>query len=440
MNITEDRHHLQKVSVFNVSLTILLILESDRLITSIIGLDKVLASWLYSALIFVSFFCALAKLALKNKFKESKYFYYPIIVFAVIFIVSAISATVIFPKPTTDWLPSLYTFAPLFIFYAFYLLDIQERELSITFISIAIIVSTLLIIDRIQPIDFLNDYFRPSSFIDEKRRIVILKNEVIFGIIALLSLIICGKMSLIKRQALIAIALLLFLTQVLVMESRLGLIAIFVASVMLLYLNGLSKKVFATICVSSVLGSILIPTIFDQYIEKLMSMSVDDKSSNIGIRIDSVEHAFKIYLESYGLGVGSMSPTGVINNILTSDPRYNIADTGAFSTLAQFGPFGLYIWIFLTVKCLKSFKQRFFESKKTSYFSAASYALLMGFTVSVLPLSFFTQSWNITMGGVLLYLLWIYKRKPLYGKSVSRKSKIIKAVPIHYAHNNQIPS
>lgn len=402
----------ESLSYLKIALIITVILESDALVTNILGADKVLMRWAYAALMVLSLMLTLFKLSIANKSSKNIYFYYPVIIFLMVFIVSAGSAIFIFPKPISDWLPSLYSFSPIFIFYFFYIINTKEKELSTAFILTAIIISALLLIDRIYNLTFLNDYQRLSSFFGQgARRIVLLKNEVIFGLVILVSLIIFDKQRTEKKLALIIVAALLFFVQTLIMESRLGFLAIGVAFCSLLYVGGVTKKTLG-ISIAAVTGAmIILPTVFAEHIDKMMGMSISDDSSNIDVRIESIIYLFKLYIESNGWGIGMMSPTGTVNNVLYPGTAFNIADTGAFSSLGQFGILGLSLWLTLTFKCFSTFRRTFILSGKRNYFSAAAYAFSMSFTISLLPLSLFTQAWNITMGGTLLYILWLYKSR-----------------------------
>lgn len=399
-------------SYLKTALIVIVILESDALLTSVVGADKVLMRWAYAALMVGSLFLTFFKLSIAKKSAKNIYFFYPILIFLVVFLVSAGSAFFIFPKPISDWLPSLYAYAPIFIFYFFYIIGAKEKELATAFMLTAVIISTLLLGDRLFNFTFLNEYQRLSSFFGQgARRIVLLKNEVIFGLVILASLIMFGKQTAGKKLLLIIVAVFLFFVQTIIMESRLGFLAIAVAFCSLLYLAGITKKSLG-ISVAAIAGALIIlPTVFAQYIDKMMGMSISDDSSNIGVRIESIMYLFKLYAESNGWGVGMMSPTGSTNNVLYPGTAFNVADTGVFSSLGQFGILGFLLWFTLTFKCFSTFRKIFNRSEKRNYFSAACYAFLMSFTVSLLPLSLFTQAWNITMGGTLLYVLWLYNSR-----------------------------
>lgn len=399
-------------SILKIALIIILILESDAMLTTIIGADKILMRWAYAALMLGSLLLTICMQIFLIKKKQNIYFYYPMLIFLVVFVVSAGSAFFIFPKPIGDWLPSLYSYAPIFIFYFFFLINAKEKEIAIAFIATALIISALLLSDRFVNFTFLNEYQRMSSFFGQgARRIVLLKNEVIFGLVILVSLIIFGRQKTATRAILITAAISLFIVQTLIMESRLAFLAIAVAFCSLLYIGGISKKILGVCFVGMIGAVIIIPTVFAEHIDKMMGMSIGDDSSNIGVRVESVTYLFNLYAESNGWGVGMMSPTGTINNVLNPGTTFNVADTGFFSSLGQFGIFGFLLWLTLTLKCFSIFKKKFNNSNKTNYVAAAAYACLMSFTISPLPLSLFTQAWNITMGGTLLYLAWLHNTR-----------------------------
>ncbi|MEP0357622.1 O-antigen ligase family protein [Paraglaciecola sp.] len=278
-------------------------------------------------------------------------------------------------------------------------------------IIVAVTVSLLLVADQYFRFSFLDQYQRRSAFFMlEGRRIVLLKNEVIFGFIATVSLIINNKKGVLSNKFLLGITAMLFLVQAMIMESRMGFLAMGVACLTLLMLKGLTKKTFSLLTIAVVIIFTVFPIIFSKHIESLGNMTAHDDESNISIRFESTEHFYEIFKESYGLGFGTMSRTSESNNVL-NQPPYNVVDIGAFSTLFQFGPLGLIMWIVFTLKSLVVFKRYYIKSSRTDPYSVAAFAFILGFTLSLLPLSFFTASWCIGMGGILLYLTWYYENK-----------------------------
>ncbi|MEP2653790.1 MAG: O-antigen ligase family protein [Paraglaciecola sp.] len=237
-----------------------------------------------------------------------------------------------------------------------------------------------------------------------------LKNEVIFGFIATVSLIINNKKGVLSNKLLIGIAGTLFLVQAMIMESRMGFLAMGVACLTMFLLKGLTKKTLSLLTISVVIIFTVFPMIFAKHIDSLSNMTAEDDESNISIRFESTGHFYELFKESYGLGFGTMSRTSESNNVL-NHLHYNVVDIGAFSSLFQFGPLGLVMWIFFTIKSLMIFKRYYVKSKRTDPYSVSAFAFLLGFTLSLLPLSFYTASWCIGMGGILLYLTWYCEKK-----------------------------
>lgn len=399
-----------KPSYFKIALFCLVIFETDGLIAKLIGLDSVLGAWLFAFSMISFLLLSLIKLAKEKHFFEIKSFYYPLFAFFIFFIVSFISGNFIFVKPVKDWLPSLYLFAPIFIFYFLYFFKYTSKEIIGSFIIVAISISILLIIDRISNLPFLDEYQRRSAFFSlDIRRIVILKNEVILGFVAVMSLLITGNRSKTENKFLLLAAGLLFLVQALIMESRMGFLAMGVATLTLMYMKGLTRKVLQLYLFGFLVVIFIFPIVFSKQIEGLWNMSLHDSESNISIRFETVEHFYHAYIESHGLGIGSMSSNGLMNNILHSGEHNNIVDAGAYSSLFQFGPFGLLVWITFTFQTMKTYFRYYRKTNNTDPYSAASFAFVMSFTLSLLPLSFFTSSWCIAIGGVLLYLLWFFQ-------------------------------
>jgi len=182
-----------------------------------------------------------------------------------------------------------------------------------------------------------------------------------------------------------------------------------VATVTLMYIKGLTKKVFRLYVLGLLVVIFIFPFVFSKQIEGLSNMSMHDSESNISIRFETVEHFYYAFLESQGVGIGSMSFNGLINNILHSGEHFNIVDAGALSSLFQFGPLGLFMWLIFTYQSLQTYLRYYRKTHNADPYSATTFAFLMSFTLSLWPLSFFTTSWCINLGGVLLYLMWLFR-------------------------------
>lgn len=394
-------------SVAKIVCLCLIICESDGLVSAFLGFDSVLAAWLFSAFMSAFAFLSFYLFIKVESLRETKFFYYPILVFAVFIIVSFISANFIFLKSTKDWLPSLYAFAPIFIFYYLYFFKYSRKEIIYSIICVSVFVSILLLIDSIVRFSFLDPYFRRSAFFNlDVRRIVVLKNEVIFGFVAVVSLLISGDKGKNEDRLLIVIAVGLFLVQAIIMESRMGFMAMAVASLTLLYVRGITKRVLSLYMLGFVFVLLVIPFIFSEHIEKLSQMSLHDSESNISVRFETTEHFYQLFLETKGVGIGSMSSTGMHNNVLFETEHRNIVDIGFFSALFQFGLVGFLAYVVFTYQSLRIYYQYYIYSRKTDPFSSAAFAFIMSFTFSLLPLSFFTATWCVSLGGILLYLAW----------------------------------
>jgi hypothetical protein len=397
------------------------IFETDGFISHILGINNILAKWTFSGCMVV--FCAVAFFIMlgKKSAKEITVFYYPLLAFGIFFVVSFSSASFLFPKSVKDWLPSLYVFAPIFIFYFLYVFKYTSKEVLTAIISVAIFISILLFMDRLFQFAFLDDFTRRSAFFStDIRRVVLLKNEVIFGFVGVVSLIVTNNKKLINNKMLLGIASILFLVQALIMESRLGFMAMVVACITLMYLKGITKKTIKLYLAALSIVVVIFPMLFAKHIESLTNMKMDDSESNISIRFETVEYFYNVFLKTYGVGIGMMSSNGRVNNVLHPFGHYNITDAGAYSALLQFGVLGLIMWIFYTFKCLQTYKNYYSKTGKHDAYSAASFAFVIGFTFNLLPFSFFTAYTSISLGGILLYLMWFYRSKIINNKEMLR--------------------
>jgi len=400
--------------LWRVFVVLLLLAESDGLVSSMIGIDDVIAAWSYSAFVLGLFAITMVRYLMFERQRQVAIFFYPLLVCVMITLVSAGSA-IIFPKSLADWLPSLYVFAPLLLFYSFYLCRVTELDIAVALILLSAFVSALILFDSFSQLPFLDEYTRKSVFLEENRRVVLVKNEVIFGIIICLALVVGEKIKHGLRLTLSLLLAAMIFSQVTIMESRLAWLAMVIGFIVILQQYGFGKKrVFAYSFVTIVAVIIAGFNLFDRYIMRLLDMLGGglDQGANISVRVVSVIYFWDVYLESHCWGIGMMSATGSSNNVLHSS-SLNIADIGAWSSIFQFGILGLLTWAWLTYVCFKSFheetRQRKLQNNRAMYMPIAANALLAGFTISVLPLSLFTQEWTISVGAVLLYLLWLYR-------------------------------
>lgn len=407
MSLINNNNNTQYLKIMLLSI---IIFQSNGLISSSLGIISIVGSWFYAFFMLVFFVVAFFHILIDKKVGVLRVFFYPAILFTLFVFISFLSAGFLFVKPLTDWLPSLYKFTPLFIFYFLYVFKFTSKEIVYALIVVSISASLILLLDQVSPLEFLNSYSRRSAFFSlEGRRIVILKNEVIFGFVAIVSFIISSKKSLLDHKTLLITAAFLFLIQAFIMESRMGFLAMAVAVITLLYLKGITSKTMMLSIAGISIVFLVFPVIFSSYIDSLSNMTMNDSESNISIRFETVEHFYQIFKDSYGIGFGMMSPNSQSHNVLHMAEHYNILDAGAFSSLFQFGFLGIMAWLFLTYQCLKTSRQYYLVSNKTDPCSATVFAFLFSFTLSPLPISFFTSTWCISMGGIFLYMVLFYR-------------------------------
>lgn len=390
-----------------IAIIIIAIFESEGLFSSIAGIDSQVSAWIFSA--FMSLFAMLSlTLRVTSPKRESIVFFFPIIAFICAFIVSAVSALVIFPKPASNWIPSHYQFTFLFSFYFLYILNTTARELSTALVYTAIIVIILLALDQILSFEFLDSYRRASTFSSENRRIVILKNETTLGLLILLAHSIFTKQPSAKGHTLTALSCFLLIISIFLMESRLATAAIIVSCLVMTFYNKQNRRLYSYALLASIFAAATSPMWIDA-VARAINIATDP-DSNISIRSETIAYMFNLYKESNGWGTGMMSPTGTINNILFSDPSINYVDGGVFSSIFQFGIFGLAIWIGYTIILIKIFRYNLNFGITDRHIALACLAFLVGFTTNPLPLNFFLQPWTTFIGGLLIYFAWQFKR------------------------------
>lgn len=392
------------IGYLKIFLITVIIIESDGFITHMMGLDRILAAWSFAGLMTCCSILAICAWFLSNK-KTGLLFFLPLIAFVCVFIVSAGSALFIFPKRMADWLPSLYPFTLIFFFYFLYLVRATARDVAVSFTFVAVIISLILFLDQLIGFTVLDSYKRMSSFDIYSRRIVILKNEVVLGLMFLFAYTASSLKVRYKEALLFGLFGLMLYLQVTIMESRLAVSAVIVGCGVILYFNRKMRKTHAFAFVGMVVAIATVPLWLDAAAG--IAHKATNYDANIGVRFETISFMFDLYKRSYGWGVGMMSPTGTENNVLSVISGYNFADGGAFATIFQFGLGGLIIWVGYTVLILKIFKDRFESVTTERYIPLACFAFLLGFTLNPLPLNFFLQPWTILVGGALVYFAWL---------------------------------
>ncbi|CAN7400670.1 hypothetical protein LJR071_002412 [Pseudomonas sp. LjRoot71] len=394
-------------SSLRILLITLVIFESSQLLSLYAGFSKELAGFSFSAFFSATFAGSIYLILTNKRHNENLAFYYPALIFFVVFIVSMISAAFLFPKPVTDWLPSLYAFLPIFSFYFLYLIKATAEDLAKALITTTILVTLLLCLDSLSRIELLDQYARLSIFDKYNRRIVLLKNEVILGIVILASVVISKNLRPSKTILCLATLLFCLFVQVKTMESRLGLVAFIISFITIFFFNRTNKKAAALLFLAGAMLLLLLPSWLLQNSEIIKSAVNLQDGGNIKIRIETVLFLKEIFYESYGLGVGMMSPTGNTNNILHSNQYINFYDGGVFATIAQFGALGIYIWYRVNFHGIKTLNNAAkITNAENRYIPIAIIAFILGLTISPLPLNLYLQPWSAFVGGIVIYFIW----------------------------------
>jgi hypothetical protein len=141
------------------------IFQSDNFISNLLGLSASYGGWIYSVILIFFFLMSFTSVFIQGKVSASLIFYYPLAVFGVVFFVSMFSAAFIFEKPIMDWLPSLYIYIPIFIFYFLHVLNYKMEEVVLSIVFTSILVSIMLVIDQYSELSILDYYVRKSTIL-----------------------------------------------------------------------------------------------------------------------------------------------------------------------------------------------------------------------------------------------------------------------------------
>jgi len=347
----------------------------------------------------------------------------PVILLGICALVSAVSSAIFFPQPLLNGILALYAMVPLMLIALYRLTGARAIEIVMSIALAGLVVSALIIADRVVRIDFLSVYQRLSGFDAEMRRIVIAKNEVACATVIL------GAASMLtfpRRISMLYLTLFaaVFYTLIIVFEVRVAIGAVMLAlgSFAVFGLKG-RRRIFI-LAVGSIVGLALVPILFDKYIEQILTRSdfiIQDQS--VSWRLITLEYYRRFFELTGGVGFGAMSGSG--DNILAfaqskagalyGDPWYGLylADISLFSALFQYGYLGLTMVLVMEIATIVALLRANRIPTFIGKIVAAIGLLCLFLIVNPWPLNMYTLEWCLVNSGTLWFLASLAARREL---------------------------
>jgi hypothetical protein len=326
-----------------------------------------------------------------------------LLVIAIMFVVSFISANYIYPKPLNDWIFSFYSALPLLLVYPLILLRYTEKDVFNAIFLSAIIGCLLLIINDIRPLQFLEFKLLASHFYDESTRISL--NPYMTQIFTIFVFaILLGKLPADRFLFLLGLFGVLIFVQARLIELRL-----------ILYGTAFSCLI-TKVLILLFIGIVPAIILAEPYIRQLFDdrLLIEDEA-NILIRIETFHYFWDRFLETSGIGFGIMSATGETNNVLRPQwgvygwYGYNITDLGLYSAFLQFGVVGGLVTFYLTFKMIYVGYRGFRVMPEPDRWRPAVFAtFLLASLFTPIPVNLITVTSKTLHGGLLLFLLTQY--------------------------------
>lgn len=354
------------------------------------------------------------------------------------YLVTVISNIFILNQSISEWGTSLTYLFPLMFVLAARPLGIKTGDILHGIVIACLVGGSLATADHFSPIAALNELTSKSAVSAAGRRLVLMHNESAFAIPILVALILDSKrfshtLFLIAALSIISFSLLI------ISESRLAVGGAAIGSVIYLLFMYKGKWKFHIILTSICLFILIMPYIYDRYIQSLLYVldggldkltSVEDSTN---FRRIEIAHFGNYFDKTFGLGYGLMTISPLKSNFLSQsmfslsalynvDYQMSMIDIRIYSALFQFGYIGLagVIWLtYVTIKANISIGLRALNPYRQEI--AAVGCTMIGYILSPLPANLFTADNTILIGGLIYALaaLGLNEEKTIQANTVN---------------------
>ncbi|NYZ16389.1 hypothetical protein HL658_27930 [Azospirillum sp. RWY-5-1] len=400
---------------WRVALVVVFGLFHSELFAVVSGADEVLVRQAGLGLLTGAALASLGWLLWRGTLLQRPYVLWPLILLCTILTVSLFANTAFYPKPLKDWLPAHYIYLPVLQFYVLLAVRATDRDIIWGLILTGVIAALLMTVYYLGLWDALRYYARRSIFGLDVSRIVIMKYEFFFASLGLFAILLTPHLPMwLKTLAGTLLALCLAL-QIQVVQSRQGLIAMFVGMAVLLLVDRRSLHVRPFLVRGAVvlIGLLCVPLALDQYLELLTRRDLlESRELNVAVRFHTFDHYAQYFIDTMGVGFGMSAPSGRINNVIAEGRALavNFTDLGLYGAFMQFGVIGGLLAVFLTLQAIFwGIRTARALSPEHAWRPALLGAYFIGWLCVPVQINAFTLPSSIHFGALAVYLAWYYR-------------------------------
>lgn len=378
-----------------------------------LGLNPLTSYQIYAALVFAGIPIYLVR-AGTGRIKATYWELLAFLLFALCVAVSAIYSGIMSPIALREWLPAIYTVAPILTLLLLRGVGAELKDGERALYFAGIVGSLLVIVNNLFGLHFLDFYVRGSGFGTEER-VVFFKLEATFALVMAFVNFAYARSAGRFLTSGLAVAITFYNVFVL-SESRLAIAAVLIALLLVwIFVMRGGRKLFFLL-VGPLLALPVVAYVAERYLRSATSMQSylqNDVSSSF--RNVEISHFAGYFDKTNGLGFGFMSGNAEYNNIIaysanrggylygTGDYGLGLDDIGIYSALYQYGWAGLILMVLMTIMIAVTLIRS--ERFGRDYAVTASIgALTIAFMLSPLPSNFFTLFYTAHIGGLLLFL------------------------------------
>lgn len=386
---------------------------------SILGTNPLLSYQLYAAIAFAGVGLFLATRLLFRSIGLWEIL--PFALFVWCCFVSFIYSVYRVPQPWIQWLPAVYTVAPLLMIFFLKSIRASISDAIAAFYWLGALASALIVLESFLHTGLLDYYSRGSAF--SEGRIVFFKLPSAFCLMIAIIFLLREKRVWKLLQHTLVICLTGYNLFVLT-ESRLLILGFFIAAGLtwMFVIRGLSKLITGILA-----PLVLIPLaafVVSRYLYNVSSLEQylsQDTSANWR-RLTDTHFASYFYRETQGLGFGFMSANENYNNLLAFSSNrasklygvYNYSvgldDIGLMASLYQYGYVGFAFTLGMSLVCIFTLVRSIRYGSE--YAPVAAIGMLMGsLMLNPVPLNYFTIFYGSHVGA----LLWFIASETRYG-------------------------
>lgn len=379
----------------------------------LLGYPVAYAQYLVSAFIILGTLFQLGKWSFRSS-RMTQGEFVSLLMLVYMIAVTVVYSSVIQPQDYSEWLFSLYQLVPVVLILAFRACRIGAKEIIAGLLIVGVVASGIVVVDGIIQFPVMEAYQRLATTDESLRRIVFLKMETAFALSLILGRMLSETLFLNKLKWL-AVAALPTVSLFLYSESRSAIAATIlgVAAYVIFILKG--KKRAVSLIVALIFLSFVGPYFLDKYLDQFLSADdyfANDQSNSF--RLLELFHFYNYFLDTYGFGFGSMSIGDEKSNIIawsshvagylhgTYSYGLQLSDLGLYAALFQFGVLGFLFTIYMTYLCIAWLVRSGLRIDSRRVKDASILGLTMiFFEINPWPVSYFTLSWSIFIGGAL---------------------------------------